>query len=272
MKSTVNQNKKPGKKSKSLIATIVIICLMFAGGLGLMLYPFITNIPSLFQKGDQISRWESEKQNNVAKEEKTASEDMVTDSTLISDSNETSAGENGNTGSKSSGEPGTDKGKNNEASATEIATGEEEAGSSTAEDMFPLKIIIPKIEVEWIANEGADVSTLKKGPGHIPETPLPGEIGRCTISGHRTTYGAPFNRIDELAVGDLIYLETLNNLVFAYKVTDIEVVVPSYVEILIGSDKKELLLTTCYPEYSARERMVIVSELINIYPFDFNIR
>ncbi len=92
MKSTVNQNKKPGKKSKSLIATIVIICLMFAGGLGLMLYPFITNIPSLFQKGDQISRWESEKQNNVAKEEKTASEDMVTDSTLISDSNETSAG------------------------------------------------------------------------------------------------------------------------------------------------------------------------------------
>jgi LPXTG-site transpeptidase (sortase) family protein len=70
----------------------------------------------------------------------------------------------------------------------------------------------------------------------------------------------------------LIYLETLNNLVFAYKVTDIEVVAPSYVEILIGSDKKELLLTTCYPEYSARERMVIVSELINIYPFDFNIR
>ncbi len=273
MKNTVSQNKKPRKKNKSLIVMIVIICLMFAGGLGLILYPFVTNIPSFFQKGDQISQWESEKQNTAEQEKQSDSEDKMISSTTVTVSEETTTvkNEGTDTGDTSTSEAGS--GEEKESLTAESAAGEEnETGSNTAEDMFPLKITIPKIEVEWITNEGADIPTLKKGPGHIPETSLPGEPGRCTISGHRTTYGAPFNRIDELAAGDLIYLETLNNLAFAYKVTDIEVVAPTYVEILNGTDKKELLLTTCYPEYSSRERMVIISELINIYPFDFNIR
>ena len=273
MTYTGNQNKKPKKKNKSLIFMIVIICLMFAGGLGLILYPFFTNIPSYFQKGEQISQWELEKKSAAAEDEDTSSENGMPASTSISDSDEIISGENNETGSEDTQTADTDPYEDNKDAVMESAI-KETSGTDiyTAEDMFPAKLSIPRIDVEWITNEGADIATLKKGPGHIPETPLPGEIGRCTISGHRTTYGAPFNRIDELEKGDLIYLETLNNLTFVYKVTDVEVVVPTYVEILIGSDKKELLLTTCYPEYSARERMVIISELINIYNFDFNLR
>ena len=50
---------------------------------------------------------------------------------------------------------------------------------------------------------------LKKGPGHYPESPLPGQEGNAAIAGHRTTYGAPFNRIDELEPGDEIHVETI---------------------------------------------------------------
>lgn len=138
----------------------------------------------------------------------------------------------------------------------------------TVEDFFPLKIIIPKIELEMIVNEGADTQTLKKGPGHISETPLPGDIGRCTISGHRTTYGSPFRKIGELEDGDFIYLETVEGEIFIYVVTGREIVRPKDVYILEGSDRRELLLTSCHPEYSADERIIIITELINIYPLE----
>jgi sortase A len=269
-----SQNKKPKKKSKLFTTMVVLACLMFATGLGLILYPFITSIPAYFQKGDQISQWESERQSyKTAQTSPTISGSESTISTNTNPNQEATTEDMGTSMSQTTLQASTEQsGDNGEAQdASENSGKEEETSVLTAEDMFPLKLTIPKIEVEWITNEGADVPTLKKGPGHIPETPLPGEEGRCTISGHRTTYGAPFNRIDELAEGDLIYLEILNNLKFTYKVTGVEIVAPTYVEILNGTNKKELLLTTCFPEYSARERMVVIAELINIYAFDFNL-
>ena len=59
-------------------------------------------------------------------------------------------------------------------------------------------IKIPKIGVEQAVVEGTGVSDLRKGPGHYRNTPLPGQPGNAAVAGHRTTYGAPFNRIDEL--------------------------------------------------------------------------
>src|SRR5207249_8896058 len=63
-------------------------------------------------------------------------------------------------------------------------------------------IRIPKIGVDKIVVQGVGEADLRKGPGHYPETPMPGEQGNAAIAGHRTTYGAPFNRLDELAPGD----------------------------------------------------------------------
>lgn len=263
------ENKKIKEKRKSFKVVIVIASILFAGGLALILYPFFTNIPSYLQKDSQLTQWELEKksetsflQENTVKNDDEKSDAQEDNTGLLPDK---AAGANQGEATEQQSE------KNNANGNSNGQPLQENISIDTAEDLFPLKISIPKIEVEWITNEGADVPTLRKGPGHIPQTPLPGEEGRCTISGHRTTYGAPFNRIDELEDGDLIYLETLNNKVFAYKVTDVEVVIPTFVEILIGTDKKELLLTTCYPEYSSRERMVIISELINLYPLDYNL-
>ena len=108
---------------------------------------------------------------------------------------------------------------------------------------------------------------LKKGPGHYPETPLPGQEGNAAIAGHRTTYGAPFNRVDELEPGDEIIVETVQGK-FRYVVKDEDgdgdghmIVSPSQVEVLEDKGDNRLTLTACHPKLSARQRIVVVAEL-----------
>jgi sortase A len=121
-------------------------------------------------------------------------------------------------------------------------------------------IEIPRIGLERVVVEGVAVADLKKGPGHYPETPLPGQEGNAAIAGHRTTYGAPFNRINELEKGDEILVQTLQGK-FRYLVTEQLIVSPSQVEVLEDKGDNRLTLTACHPKYSARERIVVVGEL-----------
>ncbi|MFM7068176.1 MAG: sortase, partial [Actinomycetes bacterium] len=82
----------------------------------------------------------------------------------------------------------------------------------------PIGVIeIPKIGLARVMVQGVAKADLKKGPGHYPSTPLPGQAGNAAVAGHRTTYGAPFNRIDELIPGDLIVTTTPQGK-FTYKV------------------------------------------------------
>jgi len=66
------------------------------------------------------------------------------------------------------------------------------------------KIIIPKIDLEYVIVEGVTLEDMKSGPGHWPETPFPGMGGNFILSGHRNMYGWPFFKLDKLAVGDTI--------------------------------------------------------------------
>ncbi len=133
---------------------------------------------------------------------------------------------------------------------------------------------IPKIGVDNAVVQGVGVEDLRKGPGHYPETPLPGQLGNAAIAGHRTTYGAPFNRLDELSPGDEIDVTTLTG-AYRYvveKQTDADgnpsghiLVDPSEVSVLEptpdpakpGIKLATLTLTTCNPKYSAAERLVV---------------
>ena len=70
------------------------------------------------------------------------------------------------------------------------------------------QLTIPKIALNQYVVSGTAASDLAMGPGHYVGTALPGQAGNVAIAGHRTTHGAPFNRLAELAVGDPIYLIT----------------------------------------------------------------
>lgn len=121
--------------------------------------------------------------------------------------------------------------------------------------------------------EGVSRDDLMRGPGHYPRTALPGEVGNLVISGHRTTYGAPFNRVDELQVGDAIVLETRSTW-FTYRVTGERIVAPDAIEVTYpvpgrrGARPTErlLTLTTCNPKYSARQRLIVSAALESSAP------
>jgi sortase A len=124
-------------------------------------------------------------------------------------------------------------------------------------------IVIPKIGSDWYFVEGTSRQDLKKGPGHYPGTPMPGQVGNAAIAGHRTTYGAPFNRLDELAPGDEIIITTWVG-EYTYKVRDVPFAVePAQTEVVQNTpDSSQLTLTTCHPKFSARERLIVVADLV----------
>ncbi len=123
------------------------------------------------------------------------------------------------------------------------------------------RIEVPAIGLDWVFVQGVSVADLKDGPGHYPDTPMPGQAGNAAIAGHRTTYGAPFNRIDEIQPGDEIIVTTVQGR-FRYEMTEQLIVDPSAIEVLDPVDGTNLLtLTSCHPKYSARQRIIVRAEL-----------
>lgn len=121
-------------------------------------------------------------------------------------------------------------------------------------------IRIPKIGVDAVVVEGVEVEDLKKGPGHYPGTSMFGEAGNAVISGHRTTYGAPFFRLDELVPGDEIILLDAEGS-YKYVVAESKIVLPTEVSVLDQTPDARLTLTTCNPKFSAKERLIVVASL-----------
>jgi sortase A len=122
------------------------------------------------------------------------------------------------------------------------------------------RLEIPKIDLDYIVVHGVGVDELKQGPGHYPDTPLPGHGGNVAIAGHRTTYGHPFYRINELDPGDEVILTTPAGR-YVYKVTEQFIVAPTQSEVLAPTADAELTLTSCHPRYSARQRIIIKAKL-----------
>jgi sortase A len=132
------------------------------------------------------------------------------------------------------------------------------------EEGDPVAVIdIPDLGVSKYVVAGVAASDLKKGPGHYPMTPQPGHLGNVAIAGHRTTYGEPFRDLDELETGDDIVVTDVAGRTFYYRVTDAFVVQPedSWVVATTDPSRALLTLTTCHPEFSAKQRLIVTAEL-----------
>ena len=122
------------------------------------------------------------------------------------------------------------------------------------------RIDIPAIGVRDYVVEGTDLENLRKGPGHYPDTPLPGDPGTVAIAGHRTTYGAPFRRIDELDRGQEIAVDMPYGR-YVYRVERTKIVEPTDLSVLDRVRHDRLVLSACHPLYSAAQRVVVFSRL-----------
>lgn len=128
---------------------------------------------------------------------------------------------------------------------------------------------IPKIGLKVLVVQGTTPAALRAGAGHYVNTPLPGEAGNVGIAGHRTTFGRPFNRLDELGPGDTATLET-PFAVYTYKAVPAFgghdnpwVVLPTDFSVVSQGSGHLLTLTTCHPKGSARRRLVMRFTLVD---------
>ncbi|MEM8706674.1 MAG: sortase [Actinomycetota bacterium] len=151
-----------------------------------------------------------------------------------------------------------------------------EAGQALA------RLEIPSIELDKFIMRDVGVVSLQVGPGHYLGTPRPGFAGNAAIAGHRTTYGAPFGRVDELQPGDEITVHSADG-IFTYVVlspdeafgdrlaefdeddiTDGHVIVqPTDTWVVADFGDARLTLTSCHPEFTSRDRIIVVAELVS---------
>jgi len=131
-------------------------------------------------------------------------------------------------------------------------------------------IVIPSIDIDFIVVEGPPGSfqsfswteQLKKGPTHYPDSADPWDgTGRVAIAGHRTTYLHPFLNLDRVQPGDRIRLLTKHG-TFVYEI-DRNFVLPAAGSgvVLEQTERPTLVLTTCHPKYSSRERLIVTATL-----------
>lgn len=176
--------------------------------------------------------------------------------------------------------PGSEPGTADETSSTGTtsppgATVPTATPAPAHQDIPPIKQgqVIAKLEIPKMGKIGDDAlyvvpgvshDDLKKGPGHYPDTPLPGQLGNAAIAGHRTTYKEPFRHIDELAPGDQIVVTMITGDRFVYEVASTEIVGPDDYYVVTTTDPTvaELTLTSCHPVYTARQRIAVHAFLV----------
>jgi sortase A len=115
---------------------------------------------------------------------------------------------------------------------------------------------IPRIHLSAIVLHGSDAQTLRRGPGHLENTALPGESGNAVIAGHRDSFFRPLRNVQ---VGDDIFVDTARRR-FHYRVTSLRVVKAHDLSVLNPTDDAVLTLITCYPFWvlgNAPDRYVV---------------
>ncbi|MDQ1712314.1 MAG: sortase [Frankiaceae bacterium] len=137
------------------------------------------------------------------------------------------------------------------------------------------RLEIPTLKLKVLVVEGTTPAALKAGAGHYINSPLPGEAGNVAIAGHRTTYGRPFNRLDEMKTGDVVYLDTPFAR-YEYKTvasfdgqSNPHPVTPTTFSVVARPNDPAahwLTLTTCHPKGSARQRLVLRLQLARTLP------
>lgn len=122
------------------------------------------------------------------------------------------------------------------------------------------RIELPTVGERHVIVEGTSTANLRRGPAHYAGSSLPGQNGTFAVAGHRTTYGAPFRKLDKLDRGEKI-VAAMPYGRFTYEVEKTRIVKPSDVWVTRRVGHERLVLTACHPLYSASERIVVFARL-----------
>jgi LPXTG-site transpeptidase (sortase) family protein len=137
-------------------------------------------------------------------------------------------------------------------------------GDSTSPGLI---LMVPKLGVRRFVPEGATAEHLRQfGVGRISWSATPEQAGIVGIAGHRTTYGAPFLRLNRLQADDLIRID-YHGRRYTYSVVRQVVVKPQQVEVFDSlASPRGVALVACTPIYSAAYRLVVLARLLEVGP------
>lgn len=127
------------------------------------------------------------------------------------------------------------------------------------------RIRIPKLGLDAIVTNGSDAASLRNGPGRDGRTFMPGEGELVYVAWHRTTYTAPFSRIDRLRRGDVVVLE-VPYATFEYGISRHEVVRKDAVDRLQSRGREELRLQASHPRFLSSHRYLAYALLQRVRP------
>lgn len=125
------------------------------------------------------------------------------------------------------------------------------------------RLRIPRLGVTEIVVNGTDTDTLKRGPGRYLGSAMPGEGELVYVAGHRTTYGAPFSRIDRMRKGDPVVVET-PYATFEYAVTGSRIVPATQLSVLRSKGFEQLALQACHPRFFATQRYIVYARPVRV--------
>jgi sortase A len=137
-------------------------------------------------------------------------------------------------------------------------------------------IRIPAFGRNWrfVVVQGTGFAQLALGPGHVPGTQRPGQIGNFAVAGHRVTAGNPFWSVPSLKPGDKVFIDTIAG-TYEYQVNARPVWVwPGDTAVLApapdfpGQQPRRAWITliTCDPAWSGTSRVIVTGVLIKKLP------
>ena len=130
-------------------------------------------------------------------------------------------------------------------------------------------ITIPKINVELPIYNGTNDVVLSKGIGHLQNTAMPvGGLGtHSVLTGHRGLATATmFRHLDQLTFGDCFYIHTLDK-TLAYQVDNVKIVNPSDTKSFeVDASKDYVTLLTCHPYMINSQRLLVRGHRIPYTP------
>jgi sortase A len=131
------------------------------------------------------------------------------------------------------------------------------------------RLRIPRLGLDVIVVEGVDLADLKRGPGHYRSSAAIGAAGTTAIAGHSSGWGAPFMPVGRLRSGDRVVIDT-RDATYTYRITTTRIVDANAAWVLRGDPASrathKLVLTTCWPLFTSRERLVVWGDLISSVP------
>jgi sortase A len=127
------------------------------------------------------------------------------------------------------------------------------------------RLIVPRLGLNMIVVNGTDHDSLTKGPGRYMGSYMPGEGELVYVAGHRTTYSAPFSRIETLRPGDRVTFE-LPYATFEYRITRSVVVPANALEVLKSHGREVLALQACHPRFFASHRYIAYAVPVRVRP------